>query len=335
MREGQRFPCGDADHLFHQIDAGDQLGHRMFDLQAGVHFQEVEIARPVDDEFDGAGAGIAHRFRQSAGLVAHRLARGGIKEGRGRFFDDLLVAALDGAFAFVQIDAVAVLVGQHLNFDMARLRHEFLDEDAVIAKAGGGLVLGRLEAFARLVIMPGDAHALAAAARAGLDHHRIADLAGDGDGLFGIRDQAHMARHGGDTGGLRQFFRGDLVAHRLDRGAGRADEDNAGGFQSGGKGAVFGQEAIAGMHGFCPACAHRLHDPVDDDIALRGRRGADVDRLIRHADMQRVAVGVRIDGDGLDPHLARRLDDTAGDFTPVGDQDFLEHGIPCRWKMRR
>ena len=81
LRKGQRLTCGNADHLFHQIDAGDQLGHRMFHLQAGVHFQKVEIARPVDDEFDGAGAGVAHGPGQRAGLVAHRLARGRIKKG--------------------------------------------------------------------------------------------------------------------------------------------------------------------------------------------------------------------------------------------------------------
>ena len=68
----------------------------------------------------------------------------------------------------MQVDAVAVLVGQHLNFDVAGLGHEFLDEDAVVAEAGRRLVLRRLEAFARLGVVPGDAHALAAAAGAAL-----------------------------------------------------------------------------------------------------------------------------------------------------------------------
>jgi hypothetical protein len=47
---------------------------------------------------------------------------------------------------------------------MARLGDEFLDEHAVVAEARRRLVLRRLEALAHLVLVPGDAHALAAAA---------------------------------------------------------------------------------------------------------------------------------------------------------------------------
>ena len=44
--------------------------------------------------------------------------------------------------------------------------------------------------------------------------------------------------------------------------------------------------------------------------------------------MQRVAIGIRIDRDRLDTHLAGRLDDAAGDFAPVGDENLLEHYFP-------
>ena len=50
-------------------------------------------------------------------------------------------------------------------------------------------------------------------------------------------------------------------------------------------------------------------------------------RLVRHLDMQRVRVGVGIDGDGRDAHLAGGLDDAAGDLAAIGDQDLLEHGL--------
>ena len=48
-------------------------------------------------------------------------------------------------------------------------------------------------------------------------------------------------------------------------------------------------------------------------------------RLIRHFDMQGIAVRVRIDRNGLNTHLAGRLNHAASDFTAIGDQDFLEH----------
>ena len=34
---------GDADLLAHQIDAAHHLGHRVLDLQPGVHFDEREL----------------------------------------------------------------------------------------------------------------------------------------------------------------------------------------------------------------------------------------------------------------------------------------------------
>jgi hypothetical protein len=53
--ERHRFAGGDADLLAHQIDAEDRLGHRVFDLQTGVHLDEVELAVLVE-ELDRAGA---------------------------------------------------------------------------------------------------------------------------------------------------------------------------------------------------------------------------------------------------------------------------------------
>ena len=54
----QRQAGGDADLLAHQVDAGDGLGDRMLDLQAGVHLDEEELAVLVQ-ELDGADAEVA------------------------------------------------------------------------------------------------------------------------------------------------------------------------------------------------------------------------------------------------------------------------------------
>ena len=138
---------GDADHLLDEVDAGDQFGDRMLDLQAGVHFEEVERAVLPGDELDRAGAVVVHGLGQRDGLLAHGLAGLLVEQRRRRFLDDLLVAALDRAFALAEIDDVAVLVAEHLDFDVARIDDEFLDEHAVVAERGLGLRLGAGEAF--------------------------------------------------------------------------------------------------------------------------------------------------------------------------------------------
>ena len=223
----------------------------------------------------------------------------------------------------MQIDRVTVAVGQNLNFNMARLGDEFFNENPVIAKAGSRFILGRLKALARLIIIPRNAHTFAAATGAGFNHYRIANLTRDFHRLVGIRDQAHIAWNGADPRFLRQFLRGDLVAHRLDRASGRPDEGNAFFRQGFGKFHVLGQEPITRMHRFRPGLANCIHNLVNHDIGLVRGRGADMDRLIRHLHMQRVAVGIRIDRNGCNSHLSGGLDDTAGNFAPVGDQDLF------------
>ena len=59
LLERQRLAGGDADLRFDQVDAGDQLGHGMLDLDAGVDLDEVEVVGLIDDELDGAGVGVA------------------------------------------------------------------------------------------------------------------------------------------------------------------------------------------------------------------------------------------------------------------------------------
>src|SRR3546814_13109543 len=53
LRQLELLTRRDADHMFDQVDAGDRLGHRMFDLKLRVHFEEVEaLARRVGDRAD-------------------------------------------------------------------------------------------------------------------------------------------------------------------------------------------------------------------------------------------------------------------------------------------
>ena len=83
LRERQVAAGGDADLLEHQVDAGDHLGHRMLDLDARVHLDEVELAVLVE-ELDRADAEIvelAHRLGD--GLADLRRARAALSAGEG------------------------------------------------------------------------------------------------------------------------------------------------------------------------------------------------------------------------------------------------------------
>ena len=141
----------------------------MLHLKAGVHFEEVEaLPRRVCtryNQFDRTRAIITNRLGECDALFTHRFAHLGGYEGRRRFLDHLLVAALDAAFAFVEIENVPMLVAEDLDFDMARVEDEFLDENAVVAKAVEAFALHTLEILAHFLLVIGKPHTLAAAAR--------------------------------------------------------------------------------------------------------------------------------------------------------------------------
>ena len=308
----------------------------MLDLQPGVHLEEVEAAVRADDQLHRAGAVIADRRRQPHCLLAHLAAHLGRHERGRRFLDDLLVPPLDRAFALAQIDDVAMAVAEHLDLDVARLLDELLDEHAVVAEARQPLALGGVEALAHLGLAPREAHALAAAAGRGLHHHRIADLPGDPDRMLGVRDLADEARHHRDARELRQLLRFDLVAHRRDGGGRRPDEHDPRVGAGPGEPLAFRQEAVARMHRLRPRRPARRDDRLAQQVALGGRRRPQPHRLVRHLDMQRRRVGIRIDRDGPDPHPAACLDDPARDLAAVGDQNLVEQSdLPLQSFNRR
>jgi hypothetical protein len=64
---------------------------------------------------------------------------------------------------------------------------------------------------------------------------------------------------------------------------------------------------------------------ADVEVALARLAAAEVHGVRRAAHVQRGAVGVGVDGDGLDAHLLGGADHAQGDLAAVGDQDASEH----------
>ncbi len=300
----------------------------MLDLEPRVHLEEVELPVLVDDELDRTRAVVADRLRQGDGLLAHRLARVRVQERRRRLLDHLLVAALDRAFAFVQVDDIAVLVAHHLDLDVARLGDELLDEETIVAERRLRLMLRGLDRLHDLVFRMDDAQTLAAAAGRGLHHHGITDLLGDLLRVCGVLDLTDEPRNGRDLRRLRELLGFDLVAHRGDGADVRTDERDTDPRKSFRKCLALGEKAVARMHSLGARLLAGLENALDDEIGLGRRRWADQDGLVRHFHVQRFLVGFRVDGNRLDAHLAGGLDDAAGDFTAVGDEDLLEQCTP-------
>ena len=119
LGEAQLETGRDSNLLFHQVDAGHRLCDRMLDLQPGVHLEEVELA-VAEDELHGARIDVSGSGRGPDRGAAHGRADFR-RNSRGRsLFHDLLVATLDGALAFAQVDRVPVAVADDLDLDVPR-----------------------------------------------------------------------------------------------------------------------------------------------------------------------------------------------------------------------
>ena len=194
---------------------------------------------------------------------------------------------------------VAVLVGQHLHLDVARVGQVALDVDGRVGEELLALARCALEGLLELVLGQRDAEALAAAAAGGLDGHGVADRVVDDlarvvDGV----DRVGRARDDRHAGVLHQLAGAGLRAHRVDRVGGRADELDAGLVAGARERGVLGQEAVAGVDGLGAGLLGDLEDLVDDEVALRRRAGPEQVGLVGAADVGGVAVDLGVDGDG-------------------------------------
>ena len=70
------------------------------------------------------------------------------------------------------------------------------------------------------------------------------------------------------------------------------------------------------------------------EVALARGGRADADGLVGESHVQRFAVGLGVDGDGLDAELAAGADDAQGDLAAIGDQDFLEQWQQAEGRRR-
>ena len=184
MSEPERFARRHPELPLDEVEAGDELGDGMLDLQARVHLQEEELAVLVQ-ELHRPGVDVAARLGDGDGGGAHGLADLVGEVGRRALLDELLVPPLARAVALAQPQRVAVGVGEDLHLDVAGPRKVLLQVDLGPAEIRLRLALGRLHGLGDFIGPVDDLHPPAAAAEGGLDGHGPAEL---------LAERAHLDR---------------------------------------------------------------------------------------------------------------------------------------------
>ena len=226
--QGQSLTGGDPELPFDEVEPGHHLGDRVLDLQPRVHFDKIETVG-IGDKLDRTGPDIADRSHRGHGCLPHCGPPLCIEPRRRGLLQHFLMATLDRAVAFEQMDRVAMAIGKNLEFDVTRLQQIFLNQHAIVAKGARCLTLGPGEYGGKLGGAGNHPHAAAAAAGNGLDQYRKPDPLGLVQQTREVLVFAVIAGNQRHAGSLHQGPCGRFGSHGPDRRRRRTDEHDPGG----------------------------------------------------------------------------------------------------------
>ena len=214
----QRLAGGDADLLLHEVDAGHHLGHRVLDLDAGVHLHEVERPVLVEQELDRAGADVVDRL--GAGARRPRpcaRADAGVMRGRRRLPRSASGGAAGPSSRARRGGSRCRACRRGSGTRCAAAARCTSRGRLAVAERRLRLGARQLERAARTRSSSSrDAHALAAAARRRLDDDRKADLLGELERLVRRPRRARRCRGRSGRRSRHRACAPRLVAHHAD-----------------------------------------------------------------------------------------------------------------------
>src|SRR5690606_35563674 len=96
--------------------------------------------------------------------LAHFRTQFRCDKSRRCFFYQFLMATLYGTVTLREVTNLAILVTDHLYFNMTGIFYEFLQIDSIVTKCRSSFLTGRVPAGFKIVSIPDDAHYTTAAA---------------------------------------------------------------------------------------------------------------------------------------------------------------------------
>jgi hypothetical protein len=142
----------------------------MLDLNTGVDFDKVVTVLRIDKELSGTCIAILDIAGNLEGIVQDSLAGFLWEVGCRCDFDDLLVTALDGTVTLKQVNAVALSIGQELDFNVPRAFEEAFDKDGTVTESALGFADRTLKGVLEFIVRTNDTHPTASATHSGFNN---------------------------------------------------------------------------------------------------------------------------------------------------------------------
>ena len=293
----------DAELRLDEIDAGDLFRDRVFHLDARVAFDEVVVAGlGRDQELHRAGIDVAGSLDQLHGVGVDSRTQAGVQTGGGRCLDDLLVAQLHRAVAFVQVHGIAGLIGENLHLDVPRAFDELFHEQRAVAERRLGFAATALERVGHRLPVRDRAHAATAAPGRGLEHDRIADFLRERRCRAARRERFAASRDRWDAKRLRQRPGLHLVPEQFKRCWRRADEGDATLGTKGRVRRVLGEEPVAWVYAVASGFLGNLDEGFSVQVGrdwILGRAVAELPGLGGQPGVQRQRIDRCVDANRL------------------------------------
>ena len=177
----------------------------------------------------------------------------------------------------------------------------------------------------------GRPHAAPAAAGNGLDHDRVADAFGHGQGVLLVFHRAFRTRRGLDAGFFGEGAAGRLVFQRVHGAGTGANKPDVAVLANIGEMRVLRQEAVTGMDRIHVGYFRRADDAVNPQVTVAARPRADADGFIGHLHVHGINVHFGINRHRADVHFLAGANDADRNFPAVGNENFFKHG----WERAR
>ena len=211
----QRLPLSHQNLRADDVNTGDNFCDGMLHLNARIYLDEAPIATfNIHEKLDGAGIEVFRLARDSHRRSADFLANPPVERNSRRHFDDLLMAALDRAVAFIEMEDVPVMISKDLNFDVLGPADKALEENGIIAKRRRRLLPSFGDLRLKLAFGGNDPHPTPPSAKCCLNNQRKSNLAGYLPGHVGVGHRFFGSRNHRHACLLGKAPRGRLIAEQ-------------------------------------------------------------------------------------------------------------------------
>ena len=232
---------------------------------------------------------------------------------------------LDAAVALTEVNAIPVLIDEHLDLDVATLLDPLLEVDRVVSKGGLRLGSSQRQRGLHLARCPHQPHASATTTGRWLEQHRVAGLLRLGQGVAEVAHDPAAAGDGGQAIGSEHAANRVLAGEALEHLRAWADEVQVVRGAHLRKAGVLREEPVAGMDRVTAGDEGGGYERGLVQVAAPGFCGTDADGLVGEAHAEGVSVGFRISEHRGHAQVAACPQDPHGDLAAIRDQDLAEH----------